>query len=35
VYVKVNKDADSDPNVKVEAAKWLKGIGHGESTLKN
>ena len=36
VYVKVNKDADLDPNVKVEAAKWFKRMEDGdESTLKN
>jgi len=36
VYVKVNKDADSDPNVKVEAAKWFKRMEDGdEDALKN
>ncbi|KAJ8456951.1 hypothetical protein ONZ45_g18513 [Pleurotus djamor] len=36
VYVKVNKDADADPNVKVEAAKWFKRMEDSdESALKN
>lgn len=36
VYVKVNRDADSDPNVKVEAAKWFKRMEDGdESALKS
>ena len=36
VYVKVNKDADSDPNVKAEAAKWFKRMEDGdESALKD
>jgi arginyl-tRNA synthetase len=36
VYVKVSKDADSDPNVKVEAAKWFKRMEDGdESALAN
>ena len=30
VYVKVNKDAEVDPNVKVEAAKWFKRMEDGE-----
>ncbi|KAG5645324.1 hypothetical protein DXG03_006513 [Asterophora parasitica] len=30
VYVKVNKEAESDPNVKVEAAKWFKRMEDGE-----
>jgi len=30
VYVKVNKDAEADPNVKVEAAKWFKRMEDGE-----
>ncbi|KAG6837617.1 hypothetical protein H0H93_006138 [Arthromyces matolae] len=36
VYVKVNKDAESNPEVKVEAAKWFKRMEDGdESALKN
>lgn len=36
VYVKVNKDAEADPNVKVEAAKWFKRMEEGdESALVN
>lgn len=36
VYVKVNKDAEADPNVKVEAAQWFKRMEDGdESALKN
>ncbi|KAF9011216.1 hypothetical protein BDQ17DRAFT_1420626 [Cyathus striatus] len=36
VYVKVNKDADADPNVKAEAAKWFKRMEDGdEDALKN
>ncbi|GLB42850.1 putative arginyl-tRNA synthetase [Lyophyllum shimeji] len=36
VYVKVNKDAESDPNVKAEAAKWFKRMEDGdESALVN
>lgn len=36
MYVKVNKDADSDPNVKAEAAKWFKRMEDGdESALKD
>jgi arginyl-tRNA synthetase len=36
VYVKVNRDAESDPNVKVEAAQWFKRMEDGdESALKN
>lgn len=36
VYVKVNKDAEADPEVKVEAAKWFKRMEDGdESALKN
>ncbi|KAF8159618.1 hypothetical protein B0H34DRAFT_782303 [Crassisporium funariophilum] len=36
VYVKVNKDAEADPNVKVEAAKWFKRMEDGdEAVLKN
>lgn len=32
----MNKDADSDPNVKVEAAKWFKRMEDGdEDALKN
>jgi len=32
VYVKVSKDADSDPNVKIEAAKWFKRMEDGDET---
>ncbi|KAF7425992.1 hypothetical protein PC9H_008354 [Pleurotus ostreatus] len=36
VYVQVNKDANEDPNVKVEAAKWFKRMEDGdESALTN
>ncbi|KAI0078583.1 arginyl-tRNA synthetase [Panus rudis PR-1116 ss-1] len=36
VYVKINKDAESDPNVKVEAAKFFKRMEDGEEeALKN
>lgn len=36
VYVKVNRDAEDDPNVKVEAAKWFKRMEDGdEEALKN
>ncbi|KAF9522777.1 hypothetical protein CPB83DRAFT_863959 [Crepidotus variabilis] len=36
IYVKVNKDAESDPNVKIEAAKWFKRMEDGdEEALKN
>lgn len=36
IYVKVNKDAEADPNVKVEAAQWFKRMENGdESALKN
>ncbi|PPQ70033.1 hypothetical protein CVT24_003800 [Panaeolus cyanescens] len=36
IYVKVNKDAESDPEVKVEAAKWFKRMEDGdEEALKN
>jgi len=36
VYVKVNKDAEADPSVKVEAAQWFKRMEDGdESALKN
>ncbi|KAJ3506861.1 hypothetical protein NLJ89_g6629 [Agrocybe chaxingu] len=36
VYVKVNKDADADPNVKVDAAQWFKRMEDGdEAALKN
>jgi arginyl-tRNA synthetase len=36
VYVKVNKDAEADPNVKAEAAKWFKRMEDGdESALKD
>ncbi|KAJ6549186.1 hypothetical protein B0H10DRAFT_2129089 [Mycena sp. CBHHK59/15] len=36
VYVKVNKDAEVDPNVKAEAAQWFKRMEDGdESSLAN
>jgi arginyl-tRNA synthetase len=36
VYVQVNKDAEADPSVKVEAAKWFKRMEDGdESALIN
>ncbi|KAF8817165.1 arginyl-tRNA synthetase [Phlegmacium glaucopus] len=36
VYVKVNKDAENDASVKVEAAKWFKRMEDGdESALNN
>lgn len=36
VYVKVTKDAEADPNVKVEAAGWFKRMEDGdEDALKN
>ena len=36
VYVKVNKEAEADPSVKEEAAKWFKRMEDGdESALKN
>jgi arginyl-tRNA synthetase len=36
VYVKVNQEAEADPSVKVEAAKWFKRMEDGdESALKN
>ncbi|KAF9226346.1 arginyl-tRNA synthetase [Gyrodon lividus] len=36
VYVKVTKDAEADPNVKIEAAKWFKRMEDGdESALAN
>ncbi|KAG6919701.1 hypothetical protein DXG01_002647 [Tephrocybe rancida] len=36
VYVKVNKEAEADPNVKVEAAEWFKRMEDGEeSALAN
>lgn len=36
VYVKVSKDAEEDPNVKVTAAEWFKRMEDGdESALKN
>ncbi|KAJ7178691.1 hypothetical protein C8R43DRAFT_974133 [Mycena crocata] len=36
VYVKVNKDAEADPEVKAEAARWFKRMEDGdESALKN
>ena len=36
VYVKVSKDGESDPNVKIEAAKWFKRMEDGdEEALKN
>ncbi|KAF7375078.1 Arginyl-tRNA synthetase [Mycena sanguinolenta] len=36
VYVKVNKDAEADPEVKAEAGRWFKRMEDGdESALKN
>ncbi|KAK2464044.1 hypothetical protein APHAL10511_003988 [Amanita phalloides] len=36
VYVKVNRDAEADPNVKMEAAQWFKRMEDGdESALKD
>jgi arginyl-tRNA synthetase len=36
VYVKVSKDAEADPEVKAEAARWFKRMEDGdESALKN
>jgi arginyl-tRNA synthetase len=36
VYVQVNKDAETDPEVKIEAAKWFKRMEDGdEDALKN
>ena len=36
IYVKVNKEADEDPSVKEEAAKWFKRMEDGdEDALKN
>ena len=36
VYVKVNKEAEADPSVKEEAAKWFKRMEDGdESALNN
>ena len=36
VYVKVNKEAEADPSVKDEAAKWFKRMEDGdESALSN
>lgn len=36
IYIKVNKDAESDPNVKIEAAKFFKRMEDGdESALVN
>ena len=36
VYVKVSKDAELDPEVKVEATKWFKRMEDGdEDTLQN
>ncbi|KAJ3799337.1 hypothetical protein GGU11DRAFT_513451 [Lentinula aff. detonsa] len=36
IYVKINKDADTDPEVKVEAAKFFRRMEDGdESALKN
>ncbi|PFH49088.1 hypothetical protein AMATHDRAFT_63907 [Amanita thiersii Skay4041] len=32
VYVKVNRDAEADPDVKVEAAKWFKRMEDGDET---
>lgn len=36
VYVKISKDGETDPNVKIEAAKWFKRMEDGdEEALKN
>ncbi|KAJ7844366.1 hypothetical protein B0H14DRAFT_995491 [Mycena olivaceomarginata] len=36
IYVKVNKDAEADPEVKAEAGRWFKRMEDGdESALKN
>ncbi|CAK5268593.1 unnamed protein product [Mycena citricolor] len=36
IYVKVNKDAEADPEVKAEAARWFKRMEDGDETaLKN
>ncbi|KAJ7301371.1 hypothetical protein DFH08DRAFT_907012, partial [Mycena albidolilacea] len=36
IYVKVNKDAEADPEVKAEAGRWFKRMEEGdESALKN
>jgi arginyl-tRNA synthetase len=36
IYVKVNKDADADPEVKADAARWFKRMEDGdESALAN
>ncbi|KAF7316997.1 DALR-1 domain-containing protein [Mycena chlorophos] len=36
IYVQVNKDAETDPEVKVEAARWFKRMEDGdEAALKN
>lgn len=36
VYVQVNRDAEADPNVKVEAARWFKRMEDGdEEALRN
>ena len=36
IYVKVNKEAEDDPSVKVKAAKWFKRMEDGDETaLKN
>ncbi|KAL1677148.1 hypothetical protein EV122DRAFT_266222 [Schizophyllum commune] len=36
IYVKINKDAEADPEVKAEAAKWFKRMEDGdEEALKN
>jgi arginyl-tRNA synthetase len=32
VYVKINKDTDSDPKVKEEGAKWFKRMEDGDET---
>ncbi|KAH7918786.1 arginyl-tRNA synthetase [Leucogyrophana mollusca] len=32
VYVKVTRDAEADPNVKIEAAKWFKRMEDGDET---
>lgn len=36
IYVQINREADTDPNVKTEAAKWFKRMEDGdESALAN
>lgn len=36
VYVKISKDGETDPSIKIEAAKWFKRMEDGdEEALKN